>query len=193
MTDWTEHRYAVIDVEGNGQHPPDLVELGVVPIEAGNIGKPVTWLCRPERPIAPIARRIHGIRNEMVAAAPPFAEVEPDVRAHLDGAVLVAHNAGVDMSVLRRKMPGFAPAGVLDTLKLSRRLLPGQASHRLGALLEALQLDRGLPDGLHAHRAGYDVLVTARLFVYLASEAGGVPMSFAELCNGPGGENDALF
>ena len=35
MTDWTEHRYAVIDVEGNGQQPPDFVELGVVPIEAG--------------------------------------------------------------------------------------------------------------------------------------------------------------
>lgn len=193
MTDWTEHRYAVIDVEGNGQQPPDLVELGVVPIEAGKIGEPVTWLCRPERPIAPLARRIHGIRNVMVAAAPPFAEVEPDVRAHLDGAVLVAHNAGVDMGVLRRKMPDFAPAGVLDTLKLSRRLLPGQASHRLGALAGALELDRGLPDGLHAHRAGYDVLVTARLFIYLASEAGGAPMSFAELCNGPGGEDNALF
>lgn len=124
MTAWTEYRYAVIDVEGNGQQPPDLVELGVVPIVSGVIGEPVTWLCKPDRPITLIARRIHGIQNAMVATAPPFSEVEACIRANLDDAVLVAHNAGVDMGVLRRKMPGFTPAGVLDTLKLSRRLLP---------------------------------------------------------------------
>ncbi len=27
MTDWTNLNYAVVDVEGNGQQPPDLVEL----------------------------------------------------------------------------------------------------------------------------------------------------------------------
>src|SRR5260370_8967123 len=31
MTAWTERRYAVIDVDGNGQHPPDLVELAAAP------------------------------------------------------------------------------------------------------------------------------------------------------------------
>jgi exodeoxyribonuclease X len=193
VTPWSDYRYVVVDVEGNGQQPPDLVELGAVPIVAGVIGEPATWLCKPERPIAPIARRIHGITNEMVTEAPAFADVEANVRAHLDGAVLVAHNAGVDTGVLRRKMPGFTPAGVLDTLKLSRRLLPGQPSHRLGALVKALHLDRGLPGDMVAHRAGYDVLVTARLFVHLAGQVGGAHMSFEELRDGPRGDDDALF
>src|SRR5947209_281392 len=35
MTDWTSLRYAVVDVEGNGQQPPDLVELAIVPIIDG--------------------------------------------------------------------------------------------------------------------------------------------------------------
>ena len=35
MTDWASMRYAVVDVEGNGQQPPDLVELAVVPPRAG--------------------------------------------------------------------------------------------------------------------------------------------------------------
>ena len=51
----------MIDVEGNGQHPPDLVELGVVSIAAGLIGEPVAWLFKPDEPITPMARRIHGI------------------------------------------------------------------------------------------------------------------------------------
>ena len=193
MTGWTERRYAVIDVEGNGQHPPDLVELGVVSITAGGIGEPVVWLFKPDEPITPMARRIHGITNEMVKDAPAFAERAAEVRAHLNGAVAVAHNAGIDLGVLKRKLPHFAPADVLDTLKLSRRLLPGQASHRLGALVQALDLGHGLPAGLRPHRATYDVLVTARLLVHLATQTSSTPLSFEDLRDGLGGEDNALF
>jgi len=58
MTDWTDYRYAVIDAEGNGRQPPDLVELGIVPITNGVIGDPATWLFKPTAPIMPMARRI---------------------------------------------------------------------------------------------------------------------------------------
>jgi DNA polymerase III epsilon subunit-like protein len=40
-------RYAVVDVEGNGQQPPDLVEVAVVPVAAGIIGAPASWLVNP--------------------------------------------------------------------------------------------------------------------------------------------------
>jgi exodeoxyribonuclease X len=192
MTDWIERRYAVIDVEGNGQQPPDLVELAVVPIAAGRIGQPTSWLFKQSQPITLMARRVHGISNDLVAGAPPFADLEADVRGHLAGAVLVAHNAGVDVGVLRRKMPDLAPVEVLDTLTLSRRLQRGQATHRLGSLVEALHLADDLPPGLRPHRAGYDALVTARLFVRLATKADGTPMSFEELRDGPG-PDDGLF
>ena len=193
MTAWTERRYAVIDVEGNGQQPPDLVELAVVPIVAGEVGEPAAWLFKPDKPITPMARRIHGITNAMVASAPVFAERAADGRAHLNGAVLVAHNAGIDLSVLKRKLAGFAPADVLDTLKLSRRLLPGQPTHRLGALIAALKLGDGLPAGLKPHRATYDALVTARLRVHLATQTRSTPLTFEDLRDGPGGEDIALL
>lgn len=193
MTVWTERRYAVIDVEGNGHHPPDLVELGVLPIVAGQIGTPTAWLFKPEEPITPMVRRIHGISNEAVASAPVFAELADEVRAHLDGMVLIAHHAGVDLGVLKRKLPDFPPTEVLDTLRLSRRWLPEQPSHKLGALVQALRLDGGLPPGLVAHRVTYDVLVTARLFVYLATGADGKPRSLEELQDEPGGDDDTLF
>ena len=193
MTAWTERRYAVIDVEGNGQHPPDLVELAAAPIVAGVVGEPVAWLFKPDESITPMARRIHGITNEMVKDAPAFAERTAEVRAHLEGAVVVAHNAGIDLGVLKRKLPDFAPAEVLDTLKLSRRLLPSQASHRLGALVKALDLGHGLPAELTPHRATYDVLVTARLLVHLATRTRSTPLSFEDLRDGRGGEDDALF
>jgi exodeoxyribonuclease X len=192
MTAWSERRYVVVDVEGNGQAPPDLVELAAVPIEGGLIGQPATWLVRPDEPITPMARRIHGITNQMTETAPVFADIEADVAARLSGAVVVAHNAGVDIAVLKRKLPGFAPDAVLDTLVLSRRLLPGQPSYRLGSLVTALDLDCDLPAGLRPHRAGYDALVTARLFVRLTSAPSG-SLSFEALRDGKGAGDATLF
>jgi DNA polymerase III epsilon subunit-like protein len=90
----------------------------------------------------------------------------------LQADAIVAHNAHVDLAVLRRKLTDWTPPEQFDTLKLTRRLLPDQDSYRLGALTAAFELAAGLPEALTPHRATYDVLVTARLFVLLASKAG---------------------
>lgn len=189
--DWTQQRYAVVDVEGNGHRPPDLVELAVVPIDAGNVGEPVSWLVRPIEPITSFVRRIHGITDDLIAGAPRFEDVADEVRATLDDAAIVAHNAHVDLDVLRRKLPEWEPAEVFDTLKLARRLVPGQPAYRLGALVEAFKLAEQMPAGLQPHRATYDALVTARLFVHLATLPDGSPRSLAELRDvRPGGDHD---
>lgn len=196
MTDWTSLRYAIADVEGNGQQPPDLLELAVLPITDGTIGEPLNWLVKPPRPIKYLATRIHGISGKDVASAPAFADVEPAVREALADRVLVAHNAHVDVGVLRRELGGWEPPGVFDTLKLARRLLPGQPSYKLGALVKALSLGDGMPLGLIPHRAAYDVIVTARLFVRLATRQDGSPVSLEDLRGQagdqkPGGTDEA--
>ncbi len=193
MTDWTSLKYVVVDVEGNGQQPPDLVELAVVPVVAGTIGEPTSWLVKPDEPITPFARRIHGITNEQVADAPLFADIKDEVLAALDGAVLVAHNAHVDVGVLQRKLDDWECPEVFDTLKLARRLLPKQSSYRLGTLVENFVLDQGIPEGLAPHRATYDALVAARLFIQLTQDHG-TTRSLEELRSQPpgGGEDDEL-
>jgi len=78
-------QFAVIDVEGNGQQPPEIVEIAIQPVDGLSMGaEPVVWLVRPERPIAPIVtRKVHGIRNADVADAPTWSEILPDVAAAL--------------------------------------------------------------------------------------------------------------
>ena len=186
MTDWTSLRYAVADVEGNGQQPPDLVELAVLPITDGTIGEPVSWLVKPPRPIKYFATSIHGISGKDVASAPAFADIKHEVRRALADRVLVAHNAHVDIAVLRRELGGWESPEVFDTLKLAKRLIPAQPSYKLGALVKALSLNDGMLPGLEPHRAAYDVLVTARLFVRLATHHDGSPLSLDELRRQPG-------
>jgi DNA polymerase III epsilon subunit-like protein len=192
MSDWTSLRYAVVDVEGNGQQPPDLVELAVVPIVGGTIGEPVSWLVKPEQSIKYFATRIHGLTNQDVATAPTFADIEDEVRQALAADALVAHNAHVDVGVLQRKLGTWECPEVFDTLKLAKRLRPNQMSYKLGALTEAFRLNAGLPDGLNPHRATYDALVAARLLVHLATHPDASPLSLAELRDDkPGGDDEA--
>jgi exodeoxyribonuclease X len=194
VTDWTSLTYVVIDVEGNGQQPPNLVELAAVRIESGVIGEPVSWLVRPGRPITPFARRIHGISNEQVADAPVFADIQNEVLAVLAGAAVVGHNVHVDLAVLERELVGWERPEVFDTLKLARRLLPEANGYKLGALVEAFKLAEGLPEELVPHRATYDALVTARLFVRLATLPDARPLTLEELRGDPpegGGEHEA--
>lgn len=101
MTDWTSLTYVVIDAEGNGQQPPDLVELAAVPIVRGKIGEPVSWLVQPPRPIKYFATRIHGLTNQNVADAPRFEEVADQVRRSLETDALIAHNAHVCRSFVK--------------------------------------------------------------------------------------------
>lgn len=199
MTDWTSVDYAVVDVEGNGQQPPDLVELAVVPIVSGEIQEPASWLVKPERPIKYYATRIHGITSQDVAEAPAFAAIADEVRASLDVPALVAHNAHVDIGVLQRELPGWRPPEVFDTLRLARLLLPNQPGYKLGMLVRALNLAEGLPDdrNLAPHRAAYDALVTARLFVHLATMTEGHPLTLealrSESSEGNGHATPSLF
>ncbi|MGH3696929.1 MAG: 3'-5' exonuclease [Pseudonocardiaceae bacterium] len=192
MTDWKSLSYVVVDVEGNGQLPPDLVELAAVPIVGGIIGEPSSWLVRPDQSITHFARKVHGITNEQVADAPVFAAVEAEVLKALDASALIAHNAHIDVGVLQRKLSEWECPEVFDTLKLARRLLPGRQSYRLGSLVEEFKLASGLDDLLQPHRATYDVLVTARLFLFLAG-----PRRWEELRDpsfgGAGDDAPALF
>jgi DNA polymerase III epsilon subunit-like protein len=84
----------------------------------------------------------------------------------------VAHTAHVDVDVLRRELDGWQPPEVFDTLRLARRLAAELPNYKLGTLVEHFKLAEGLPDELKPHRATYDALVTARLFVQLAERAG---------------------
>jgi DNA polymerase III epsilon subunit family exonuclease len=174
---WLNARFIVVDVEGNGRQPPDIVELAAVSIEPGGVmGTPRGWLVRPAETISHIVTRLHGITNDMVADAPRFDDISREVCDTLSDAYLVAHNAKIEVDILSPRLSGWNPRGVIDTLKLARQLLPGRKSYALSALTEDLGLgDTEQGGAKRAHRAAYDVLVTARLFMHLAKDDHGAP------------------
>ena len=172
QSDWADRTYAVVDIARNGQTPPDAVEVAVVPIVAGVIGESKTWLLCPDLPITSTATRIHGISNRHTVDAPPFARVENAIRSALDASVFVGHNALMDRNLLQRKLTGWIPSVVLSTMPLARHFAPEHRGFRLDTLADTFGLADDLTPGLHPRRTTYRALVTARLLVHLANEAG---------------------
>jgi DNA polymerase III epsilon subunit-like protein len=178
--DWTGRRLVAVDLEGNGHQPPGIVEIAIVEIINGEVVQPLhSWLVRPEQPIIARVARIHGIHNADVASCPTFDAVASEIRAHLGADIFVAHCAHVDLAVLKRQLSCWTPDGVIDTHALAKRLLPGSKSFSLSQLVSDLHLEPLLSG--QPHRAGYDALAAAFLFLRLARTPEGQPRKLSEL------------
>ncbi len=89
------HRALVfVDVESTGTDPAQdrLIELGLVRYAPGQPSRSLSLRCNPEVPIPPAATAVHGIRDEHVAACPPFRAVAASVTNWLHDADLAGFN-----------------------------------------------------------------------------------------------------
>lgn len=159
----------VVDVEGNGLNPPDLVEVAALPVRDGRPDTSTAgwWQIRPRRPVTPFAARVHGLTNQTLADCPPWNDVAGQVRERLGTAWIAAHNAHVDYRALAAHLPGWRPAGVVDTLRLARAALPDLPKYTLDALIEHLQPDLSAVAD-QRHRARYDAYATSLVLIALA-------------------------
>lgn len=155
--------FAVVDVETTGFRDSDrIVEVAVVMLDdAGRVEGRWQSLVQPDRDIA--NAHVHGITAAVVAGAPSFPGIAAELAGLLDGRILVAHNAALDVRFLRSE---FARVGVelppqgwwVCTQQLSGRLLPG-APGSLAECLAAAGLGNDAP-----HTALGDATATAELF-----------------------------
>lgn len=130
---------AFVDLETTGATATAdrITEIGIVEVDEKGVRE---WSClvNPGTPISGFIERLTGISNAMVADAPAFEDVAEEVKARLDGRLLIAHNARFDYGFLKNE---FKRAGqdfratVLCTVKLSRKLFPQHAKHNLDSLI----------------------------------------------------------
>jgi DNA polymerase III epsilon subunit family exonuclease len=164
--------YAVVDVEttGTSVEADEIVSLAVLRLDAdGRELERFASLVRPAGPIPAEATAVHGIDDAAVRGAPTFAELAPELRALLEEAVFVAHNADFDLPLVQhafaRAGARYLPTGVACTLDAFRLLEPTERSHRLESVCERHRIE--LDD---AHDARDDALATVELLRLLLRE-----------------------
>jgi DNA polymerase-3 subunit epsilon len=159
--------YAIVDIEttGGSARLEKITEIAVYLHDGEKITGEFASLINPERNIPYFITSLTGISNEMVENAPKFYEIARQIVELTEGRTFVAHNARFDYSFIRQefKSLGFNfKRQLLDTVSLSRKLLPGHRSYSLGNLCK----DLGIAiEG--RHRAAGDALATVRLFEML--------------------------
>jgi DNA polymerase-3 subunit epsilon len=158
-----ELEYLAVDTETNGLAGDlcELTEVGAVLVGGGECHETFESLVGVERPLSRGIQRFTGITQGMLDAAPPPAEVLPELADLLEGRVLVAHSARFDVRVLRQAFERAAldwPAPpALCTVALARRFAPLVRRRGLAELAAALGIDveevhRALPDALTCGR-----------------------------------------
>lgn len=159
----------VVDVEGNGANPPDLVEVAALPVREGqpDTSTAGAWLTKPRHPVTPFAARVHGLTNERLENEPGWEEIADQVQTLLGTSWICAHNAHVDHRVLSAHLPTWRPTGVIDTLRLAKATHPGLPKYTLDALIEHLRPDLSAAPA-HRHRATFDAYATAQLLIAMA-------------------------
>jgi DNA polymerase III epsilon subunit family exonuclease len=167
-----ETEFIVFDTETTGSKPPysRMTEIGCYKVRNGEIVDEFETLLNPQAAIPPFISALTGITDEMVAKAPLFSDIAADLLRFIGDAVLVAHNAAFDVKFLNaeisRTFTGCKVANThLCTVRLSRKLLPDLANHRLHTIAEHFSIPI-----YNRHRAGGDALATAKIFVNLLDD-----------------------
>lgn len=161
-----EAPYVIFDVETTGPAAGKggaITEFGALKVVRGEVVEEFSTLVNPGRPIDPFVVRLTGITDRMVADAPSISEVMPRFERFVEGSVLVGHNVHFDCSFVTAARGGASlPNPVLDTLKLSRCLVPGLKRYRLSSLVGHFGV-RQAPN----HRALSDAAATVGVFLKL--------------------------
>jgi len=150
----------------------EIVEIALVAHDGSVL---LESLVKPTRSIPWDATRVHGISNEMVAGAPTWAELWPQVRAILAGRRVGIYNAEFDLRMIAQS---HAAHRVIDTaagsnafciMKLYAEFFGERGSHgdsRWQSLDKAArQCGIDLPN---SHRAGADALLARAVLESMA-------------------------
>ncbi|HWC69585.1 MAG TPA: 3'-5' exonuclease [Actinomycetota bacterium] len=180
---WTSASFAALDFETTGLDLGNdvVVSFGVVPVDAGRVKvrDSIHQLVAPAVPPTPRSQTIHELRPQDLQHAPGIEEARDLLAAALAARFLLAWFADIEVHFLaaifggslrrwrRRTIDVRNLAIACDGRPSSERRVPG---YRLSATAASY----GVPVA-NPHDALDDALVTAQLFLVLASKAPGGP------------------
>ena len=164
-----------IDTETTGiDRTDEIVEISIIGADGGLV---FNSLVRPTQPIKPAASAIHGMTTEMLANAPSWLILYPQIRSHLFGKVVAGYNVDFDVRMMvqshaRYKLPWKDNLNTLDVMRIFAEYRAEwdsyRRSYRIFKLEEAGQfLKIPMPN---AHRSTADALLTRAVLHAIAGQ-----------------------
>lgn len=161
-------RALAIDFETANEQRSSPCSVGLAWIEDGAVIRVEERLIRPkDMRFSRFNIAVHGIRPEHVEDAAEFPEVMEEFEDDLGDALVIAHNAAFDMSVMRATyaLYGIACPDIdyVCTLKMARMVWQDLASHRLNEVSRHIDFSFKHHNAAEdAHACGEVALAVAR-------------------------------
>lgn len=154
--------FITLDFETANSQRDSPCEIGLTFVRGGQIVETKSWLIKPlNNEFDHFNISIHGIRPEQVADKPEFNELWTEIKPLIENKFLIAHNAGFDMSVLRRTLEAYKlPYPTFNyscSYIFSKKVWHGLPGYDLKTLCKVNNID------LKHHRAAADSKATAEL------------------------------
>lgn len=162
--------YVVIDLETTGLDPQwnDIIELGAIRVEKGNVVDKFSSLVNPGYIIDSFITDLTGITNEMVASAPSIKDALPKYLDFVNESIVIGHNVNFDINFLydncMNSLKRPFSNDYIDTMRMSRKLFPQERHHRLHDLLTRFGVKQNVE-----HRALADIEQTNYCYLYMKS------------------------
>jgi len=157
--------FTAFDTETSGITPTTsrIIEIGAVRFTKDGIISKWSKLFDPDQILSPFIINLTHITQEMVDAADPINKHIRDFLSFLGSSIIVAHNAQFDLNFLNAECENcglpLTKNQAVDTLQLSRILIPEAEYHKLDFLADFLGIDKG-----SSHRALDDAITCMELF-----------------------------
>jgi len=150
----------------------DFETTGLSPAMGDRVVERYVSLVNCQARISSFITGLTGITQAMVDAAPPVAQVLPQLLDFIGADALSAHNASFDDKFLRAEAARLALTprhrALVCSLKLARRVFPDLPSYQLGHLSGQL----GIRFQRAAHRAEADAEVAAEVLIHIGRHLG---------------------
>ena len=157
--------FVVFDLETTGLSSQNdtIIEIGAVKVKNAEIIDRFSTFVNPKIPIPDKITQLTSITDAMVQDAPDLDTVLPQFLEFVGEAPVVAHNAMFDTGFINKACEDRGIAfhnTILDTVDLSRNLLPDLKRHKLNLVADHLNIKLE-----NHHRAVDDAEVTALIFI----------------------------
>lgn len=170
--------YCVIDIETTGLSPEfdSIIEISALKFKDNKLVDKFSQLVKPDDFDESISEygeyldnfisELTGITDAMISNAKSTREILPDFLSFVGSNILIGHNVNFDINFLydniQYYLNEFLVNDYIDTMRLSKRLLPDLSHHRLQDLVNYFNLNYS-----GAHRAEKDCLLTAECYTKL--------------------------
>ena len=158
--------YTIIDIETTGlsRYYDEIIELSALKVKDNKVVGKFNSLVKPEYEIPEFITELTGISNEMVKDAPNIHHVLPEYIEFIADDIIVGHNVHFDIGFINQ-ITAFSK-DYIDTMSVSRVILPELAHHRLSDLSNFFGIDYS-----NAHRANEDCIITFKCYEGLRQKA----------------------